>query len=129
MNLSHLVLALFIILHKTLFAFVLFSGRGRGVIRSGISRIFPATMQKAAPGSSGAACRAYFSGQAHFFRLSPSCQNGACRQIRTWASALRCARTWGRCSTYTAGRGSCRCTSCGACWRACRSGLQSPCQR
>ena len=32
------------------------------VIRSGISRIFPATMQKAAPGNSGAACRAYFSG-------------------------------------------------------------------
>ena len=55
MNLSHLVLALFITFHKTLFAFVLFSGRGRGVIRSGISRVFPATMQKAAPGSSGAA--------------------------------------------------------------------------
>ena len=48
MNLSHLVLALFITFHKTLFAFVLFSGRGRGVIRSGISRVFPATMQKAA---------------------------------------------------------------------------------
>ncbi len=55
MNLSHLVLALFLTFHKTLFAFVLFSGRGRGVIRSGISRVFPATMQKAAPGSSGAA--------------------------------------------------------------------------
>ena len=48
MNLSHLVLDLFITFHKTLFAFVLFSGRGRGVIRSGISRVFPATMQKAA---------------------------------------------------------------------------------
>ena len=66
MNLSHLVLALFITFHKTLFAFVLFSGRHCVVIRSGISRVFPATMQKAAPGSSGAACRAYFSGRAHF---------------------------------------------------------------
>ena len=55
MNLSHLVLALFITFHKTLFAFVLFSGRHCVVIRSGISRIFPAAMQKAAPGSSGAA--------------------------------------------------------------------------
>ena len=41
MNLSHLVLALFIIFHKTLFAFVLFSGRHCVVIRSGISRNFP----------------------------------------------------------------------------------------
>ena len=55
MNLSHLVLDLFITFHKTLFAFVLFSGRHCVVIRSGISRVFPATMQKAAPGSSGAA--------------------------------------------------------------------------
>ena len=59
-----------------------------------------------------------------------SFQNGcACHQSRIWAWALPFSRSWGRYSTYTAGRGSCRCTSCGACWRACRSAVQSPYRR